>query len=188
MLLWIVVLLLLLPHPLSAPLRGLCVVLHELSHAAIGWGTGASVLELHWTAEEAGFTKTRGGLPVLILLAGYPGTALMGAFCMLAPRWAVGPTCVLGVLIAGTWPMGAVVGGITGYAFLRAPLPTSRVTGAFFLCYTIQDVILDATSSRSDATLLADATHLPPLLFSAAWLLFAVGLLFGMGTRLTLLR
>ena len=70
--------------PLRTPFQWMETFFHELSHGlaaifTIGW---IHSIKLHW--DGSGVCYTRGGLRIIILLAGYIGAALWGGFIYLA--------------------------------------------------------------------------------------------------------
>jgi hypothetical protein len=65
--------------PLIKPFRVFVVMVHEVCHATAALATGGQVLEIHTAWAESGHTLTQGGWPVVVISAGYVGSALIGA-------------------------------------------------------------------------------------------------------------
>jgi len=60
------------------PIRMLVTFLHEFGHAVGALITGGSVLDVQINSDGSGFTRSMGGIPSIILMGGYIGSALFG--------------------------------------------------------------------------------------------------------------
>ncbi len=88
------------PFPFPNPLKLLVVLFHELSHALTGLATGAMGYGIAINPGGAGVTLLDdGGNPLLILLAGYTGSLLVGA-ALYAAQAVWRPGEVWGALLA----------------------------------------------------------------------------------------
>jgi hypothetical protein len=171
------------------PLRLLTVLLHEGSHALVAVLTGGRVLEIVVRAEESGHTLTAGGVPLLISNAGYLGGLTAGLLLSSAPAASRGPCVVLGALalVALGWiplfSFGFAYTALVGVALVTLGLRGSHATTRFVLraigMFIAADAIRDIVSDfgQGDAASLAQYTHVPAFLWSAAWLLAAVWVL-----------
>lgn len=171
------------------PLRLLTVLLHEGGHAVMALLTGGSIVEIVVNAEESGHTLTSGGIGFLILNAGYLGAMLAGLLLTSAPRASRGPMAVL-ALLAGValWYIPLISFGFVYTAALAIGLGVlawkashavcQRVlqgVGLFIVADAVRDILSDA--GRGDAALLAQATWVPAIVWTAVWLVAALALL-----------
>jgi hypothetical protein len=89
---------LLLGFPFSAawtwPFRWWATALHESCHALMAWLTGGAVLGIQLHGMDA-VTITAGGVYPLISIAGYTGSALVGALLLRSTGWREGPRWAL---------------------------------------------------------------------------------------------
>lgn len=91
---------------LTYPLRLFVTMIHELSHGLAAVLTGGSFLHFEVTKYGAGLAYTSGGSRFVIIQAGYVGTALFGAFLLIAANRVRRPGAVAVVL-------GLIVGVLT---------------------------------------------------------------------------
>jgi hypothetical protein len=63
---------------LVVPLKTLVVFFHEVSHLLVALATGGEVIEMRIVPQQGGSVLSRGGMPFLILSAGYLGSLLFG--------------------------------------------------------------------------------------------------------------
>jgi hypothetical protein len=88
--------------PLAYPFRLLSTLIHELSHGLAALATGGHFQRLVIFPDGAGLAYTAGGWRLLVIPAGYLGSAAFGAGLILlgpsprASRWALG---VVGLLV-----------------------------------------------------------------------------------------
>jgi hypothetical protein len=60
------------------PVTMLVTFLHEFGHAIFGLVSGGSVESLSVNTDGSGVTTTRGGIPALVIMGGYLGSAIFG--------------------------------------------------------------------------------------------------------------
>lgn len=98
---------------IKRPIQWLEVFFHELSHGLVAILTFGHAHRLEITWQGAGCMTTRGGIRILILLAGYMGAVVWGTLIALAGAWlgAQGATALL-------WALSALV-GLTILFFVR---------------------------------------------------------------------
>lgn len=187
--------------PLLYPLRILVVLFHELGHAVVAMATGGEVLEIGLGSNEGGHCITRGGFHFLILNGGYLGSLVAGLVILALSkgrRATRGLVVSLGmlVLLVTLWLVrpilgfGFAYGLLTGAALMalgaKAPAAVSwwflRLVGVFSVLYALLDVRDDVFRNAeyvgaSDATMLADLTHVPAFLWGGGWILAGLALL-----------
>lgn len=136
------------------PLKIGVVALHELSHALATWLTGGEVVGFGLGLDQSGHVLSRGGSRFLILNAGYLGSLGFGLLLLLASRR-------------------------PGWDLRRFAM---RFFGLFSVLYALVDVRDDVLfgSGVSDATLLAELTHVPALLWGLAWIGAGVAVLWAL--------
>jgi len=194
--------------PLLYPLRILVVLFHELGHAAVAVATGGEVIEIALGANEGGHCITRGGFGFLILNGGYLGSLVAGLAILAlsrSQRASRGLVTSLGVLVLGVTltlvrpilGFGFGYGLLTGLALMvlgvKAPVAVNwwflRLVGVFSVLYALLDVRDDVFRNAdyvgaSDATMLAEMTHVPAFVWGGGWILVGVGLLVVLRKRL----
>jgi hypothetical protein len=187
--------------PLLYPLRILVVLFHELGHAVTALATGGEVLEIGLGSNEGGHCVTRGGWRFLILNGGYLGSLVAGLILLAlsrARRASRGLVVTLGVLVLGVTlalvrpvlGFGFGYGLLTGLALTalgtKAPAAVNwwflRLVGVFSVLYALLDVRDDVFRNAeyvgaSDATMLAELTHIPAFVWGGGWILVGLGLL-----------
>ena len=181
--------------PVFAPLSIAVVFAHECSHALAAVLTGGRVIRMEIGMDEGGGTWTEGGLPLLVLNAGYLGSLASGLLLLRWVQWSRGLCAGIGALSIGVavffmpWlSFGFVFGVLWGTALLAlasrgAPWVTAsvvRLYGVFSVLYALGDIIADVfgladalgapNSTISDATLLAERTGVPAMVWGAGWL------------------
>ncbi len=182
------------------PLKLIVVVFHELSHAAAAVLTGGEVVSIGLSANEGGITVSRGGIRWVILNAGYLGSLLWGVGLLYAarsPERARTTATLLGVLLAfvslwymrpffsfGTLFAGFVVLGMLAVGRLASAVAASfllQALGVFSVLYALADIRSDVLhlgrSGTTDATMLADLTGVPAMVWGAGWLVAGVAIL-----------
>jgi hypothetical protein len=194
--------------PLLYPLRILVVLFHELGHAAVAVATGGEVLEIGLGSNEGGHCITRGGWHFLILNGGYLGSLVVGLILLALSRGrraSRGLVTSLGVLVllVTLWLVRPIIGFGFGYGVLtgvalmalgfKAPPVVSwwflRLVGVFSVLYALLDVRDDVFRNAdyvgaSDATMLAELTHIPALVWGGGWILAGLVLLVLLRKRL----
>jgi hypothetical protein len=176
--------------PVVLPLRIFVVLLHEISHALAGVATGGSVEKIVLNADEGGATWVRGGIPFIILSAGYLGSLLWGlALIEAAGARPKRVRLVLGglgafILIITLLYMRNVFGFLFSGAFGGLLLTGARwlrprraaivllvlgLTSALYALLDIRSDILDRPHIPSDAYLLGELTGVPSLVWGLLW-------------------
>ncbi len=178
------------------PLKILVVFFHEMSHGLAALLTGGSIERIEVVAAEGGLCVTRGGSRFVILTAGYLGSLVWGGvILLLASRTRLDRAVALALggillLVSLLW-----VRPFAGFGFLFG-LGTSavliaiglflpeevsdyllRIVGLTSCLYAVLDIksdILDRPGVRSDAVMLAEATHIPSLVWGILWIALAV--------------
>ncbi len=187
--------------PLLYPLRILVVLFHELGHALVAVATGGEVVEIALGSNEGGHCITRGGFHFLILNGGYLGSLVAGLVILALSRGrkaSRGLVTTLGILVLGVTVtlVRPVIGFGFGYGLLtglglmalgvKAPVAVNwwflRLVGVFSVLYALLDVRDDVFRNAdyvgsSDATMLADMTHIPAFVWGGGWILLGVALL-----------
>lgn len=187
------------------PLRMLVVAAHEASHALTALATGGEVIEVGLDIREGGHALTRGGLPLLVLNAGYLGSLLWGVALLVLTRTRAGARGMALLLGLGLGAMAlawvrpllsfgfayAVVAGASLVVLgLRAGEGLTRLVlrgvGVFSVLYAFLDVRDDVflSDGLSDAALLAQATGVPALVWGVVWCVAGLGVLWATWRRL----
>lgn len=188
-------------NPVLFPLRILVVLFHELGHALVALATGGKVLEIGLGSNEGGHCVTSGGWRFFILNGGYLGSLVAGLVLLAlsrAQRASRGLVSGLGLLVLlvsvllvrPVLSFGFGYGLLTGAGLMllgaKAPAPacwwTLRLVGVFSVLYALLDVRDDVFRysgdlGPSDATMLAEMTHIPALVWGGGWILAGVALL-----------
>jgi hypothetical protein len=174
------------------PLKILVVFFHELSHGLVAVATGGRIKEIQLSANEGGLCVTQGGSRFLTLSAGYLGSVMWGGMLLLlAARtaWDRGIALTLGVVALGVsllwirpafgfgfnFAAGTGVVLMAAGVFLRAGVNEFliKVIGLTSCLYAVMDIksdILDRPGLKSDATMLAEATHVPAMVWGLVWM------------------
>ncbi|WNG45715.1 M50 family metallopeptidase [Archangium minus] len=188
--------------PVLWPLKVLVVMVHESGHALATLLAGGSVDRITLAANDSGACLSR--LPssmmaqVAVYSAGYVGSALAGAFLLLATfrfrlrRLVLFVACVglgvMGVLYAGDSVTLALCLGtalVMGLAAKYLPDGGVDMLNLFLAAFTALYVAFDlrsvlghgATSSASDASLLANLTPVPSWAWAGIWSFVSLALL-----------
>lgn len=180
------------------PLRILVVFFHEMSHGLAAILTGGGVEAIHLHPEAGGLCVTTGGMPFIVISAGYLGSLVWGGAIMLASRKAklVNPlTAGLGIVLLGAAAL--VVRPVLGFGFLfcvgtgaalaamglKLPVWANafalRLIGLSSCMYATVDIkadVLDRPHLVSDATLLAEQTGIPAFAWGVFWMVLAIAL------------
>ncbi|MDP7110618.1 MAG: M50 family metallopeptidase [Myxococcota bacterium] len=186
--------------PLLWPLKIFVVLLHELSHLLALVLTGGHPSAISLSPEQGGLMVGTGGWRLLVLNAGYLGSLIWGlALLAIANRTRMVPIFlrVMGLglgLATVVWmrpvlgfgffygmavgillfALGARISAVAGAALLR-------VVGLFSCLYAVIDIQLDVLTGRggvSDASMLADLTHIPAMVWGVGWCLLALTILY----------
>ncbi|KAF0715399.1 hypothetical protein AaE_011339 [Aphanomyces astaci] len=189
--------------PLLHPFKILTVFLHELGHALAVWMTCGKVTSMEVHPNEGGVTSYAGGVALVIVPAGYLGSAVWGmAFVVASPdrlaaeiaagililfllifiyyaknaymRWLnAGFIVILGGLIA----LDRAVPG--GSFALRYVILFMGVMSCLFSVYDIWDDLIARRINDSDASVFAKMTHTSSRCWGVIWGLFALGTMGG---------
>lgn len=165
-----------------APLRLLVVVFHEGGHALMTWLTGGRVVEIALDVRGGGHTLSEGGMPLLILNAGYLGSLASGLALLRAAKGPARAACgAVGALLLATLAWMPISAGLlytaaAGLGFCALAVRASpevcrwilRGIGVFSVLYALVDVRLDA--GAGDAAILAARTGVPSLVWTGLWL------------------
>lgn len=179
--------------------RHAATVAHEAGHAVVAALTGRRLTGIRLHADTSGLTLSRGrprgpGM-VLMLLAGYPGPAVLGlgaAWLVAAGRsvallWALLVTLALMLLLVrnlfGLWVVLAGGAGVAAVSWYATPDVQTAVacTLAWFWLLAAPRTVLELAASRrragartSDADQLATVTGVPAAVWVALLLLVTV--------------
>ncbi|MGD9099807.1 MAG: M50 family metallopeptidase [Anaerolineae bacterium] len=179
-------------------------LIHELSHGLMALLTGGHFLHFVIAPDSSGMATTAGGWRLLVVPAGYLGTALFGGALLLltnrsSPRTRRWLALGLGVffvlvtaLFARNW--GAVfVGGLWAVALVALAEYGPPLVQAFGLNLLAIQCSLNALDSLgglvrlntgpyqrpNDAQTMADLTHLPAAAWALLWSLMALVIFIG---------
>ena len=169
------------------PFRVFVVMVHEMCHAVAALVTGGEVVEMRTAWAEHGYTMSRGGWPVVIVSAGYLGSALLGAGLIwsgMLPQLQRLALLVVGAVTLGTTlaytPAGGLdfvlgIGGGLGLMCTAMYSSRSGAAGAVWLgvmlcLYSLHDFRTDLWlyAERTDAGILASHLGRPWLTYPIA--------------------
>lgn len=179
--------------PVIWPLKIMTVFFHEISHGLACLATGGTFGTITISANEGGLHLGAGGSRFIVLSAGYLGSLLWGCGLLLLAAWVKRDAIVVGVLgiSLGLITLGCVRNGF-GFGFglaTSAALVISarfaghavnelilQIIGATSALYVIPDIWSDviARSGRSDATMLAEYTLIPAIVWGGMWLILSL--------------
>jgi len=180
--------------PVIHPVKILVVLFHEMSHGLMALATGGEVIRIWISAEEGGACETEGGMPLLIVSAGYLGSMLFGGTILFLSRFRSAVPVVFGFLVlmllsaivtvlhdtesrtyaaafAGTFiVLGFLTPGLLGGFLLR-------VVGTISCLYSIIDIYWDVLADRggyqveNDAVIFSQLSGIPAQTVGLAWLI-----------------
>ena len=118
-------------------LRILVVFFHEMSHGLAALLTGGGIRAIHLHPEAGGMCVTTGGIPFLVISAGYLGSLVWGGALMLLSRksrWAnpltaAFPVISVGLMLGKPWALRAfktlayVVASLSLFGLMAKALP-----------------------------------------------------------------
>lgn len=178
------------------PLRMLVVFFHELSHGTMALITGGRILRIELVAIEGGLCITQGGIPFLVLSAGYLGSLLWGgALLVIAARsrWDRYLCMALGgvmLLVALLWVRPVVSFGFLFTLLIGAGLIAAgwklnedicdfilKLIGLVSILYVPMDILSDTLArpnQPSDARMLGIITGIPGVVWGTLWTLLAL--------------
>lgn len=187
---YFVLLWLLWPTVVVAPLRLLVVLLHEISHGLAAVATGGTIREIVVTADEAGWCDCPGGNAFLTLSAGYLGSVAWGAGMVAAAtagrRTARVALAAIGLLLAAValLHVRTVVTFLLSIGFGAGLLVASRrlsgsgaswtlavlgLTSCLYAPLDLRGDVLARPGAPSDASALAGLTGVPSLVWGLIW-------------------
>ena len=173
------------------PLKIFVVFLHEVSHGIAAIATGGSIASIQISSNQGGVCQCGGGIRFVTLTAGYLGSLSWGVAMLLVVRakkiWHLVTLVGLGLLvltvslmyIRGGFGMGfgllfglALI-GIAKYLPFEIQTMTLTVMGLTSCLYAVWDIksdVIDRPGIRSDASMLADLTGVPTVLWGVLWI------------------
>lgn len=183
-------------RPLLLPLIYLNTHLHELCHGIMGVLTGARVDHIVVRADGSGYALMAGGSIIPMASAGYVGTAVLGGILMAVARKGENARLALATLAGSLgfgmllWVRGDVIGVISGLFWVGLLWLLSRKLTADQATWSVQflGVQLALTTvqaflalihlstsdyAATDARILQEATGIPALAWSGAWLVIS---------------
>jgi hypothetical protein len=184
------------------PLQFLNTHLHEMGHALASVLTGGTVSTITVRSDGSGVTYTQMDHPVIVASAGYVGASLIGASVIAFSRNGEMARKAL-LVISGIlmiecmfWLRADTIGMISGFGFMILFLILglqlrgwSAILVAQFVgvqqCLTSLQAVFALVNPRmlaftdNDASIIAQVTHVPAILWSVSWSLFSVALMIG---------
>ena len=160
--------------PWIQPVKIMVVLFHEMSHGLMALLTGGKVLNIFITPDEGGACETEGGMPLLIVSAGYLGSMLFGGLILYLSRFRSFVPVVFGMLTltvvsAVVTVMGdpyskkfaAMLAGSFIIAGFLVPSMVGRfalqVLGTVCCLYSIFDIYWDVLADRTEQAIQNDA-------------------------------
>ncbi|OQR96399.1 hypothetical protein ACHHYP_15838 [Achlya hypogyna] len=182
--------------PLLHPFKILTVFLHEMGHATAVWLTCGKVTGMEVHPNEGGVTKYVGGIALIVVPAGYLGSAVWGMALVIASPNKLAAEIAAGALIFLLFVFifyahnaymrylnaGFIVllGGLlaltiaTEYNGVRYVILLMGVMSCLFSIYDIYDDLLARRLNDSDASVFAKMTHTSSRCWGVIWGLFAL--------------
>ncbi len=173
------------------PLKIFVVFLHEVSHGIAAVVTGGSIQGIQISSNQGGVCQCGGGIRFVTLTAGYLGSLSWGVVMLLVVSakkiWHLVTLVGLAVLvftvslmyIDGGFGMafgvlfGLALLGIAKYLPSEIQTMTLTVMGLTSCLYAVWDIksdVIDRPGIRSDASMLADLTGVPTVLWGVLWI------------------
>ncbi len=173
------------------PLKIFVVFLHEVSHGIAAVATGGSIAGIQISSNQGGVCQCGGGIRFITLTAGYLGSLSWGVAMLLVVRakeiWHLVTLVGLGLLVLtvslmyidGGFGMGfgflfgLALLGIAKYLPFEIQTMTLTVMGLTSCLYAVWDIksdVIDRPGIRSDASMLADLTGVPTVLWGVLWI------------------
>jgi hypothetical protein len=186
------------------PFRLFVVFLHEIGHGVAAVLTGGRIVSIGLSPDEGGVCLTQGGVPFVVLNAGYLGSLLFGAlFLLLGARRRDAPpvvgaigvfTVVAALLFVRSW-FGFAYTLLAGLAMVVVSARLRPVVsewllaaiGTMSMLYAVADIASDTIlrhAEASDAAALARLTHVPAVIWGVAWIVVSLAVLASVLRRL----
>jgi Peptidase M50B-like len=176
------------------PLKILVVFFHEASHALATVLTGGQVQSMEITANQGGRVLSLGGMPFVIISAGYLGSLLWGAIILLlaahsrADHWIMGALGALMLLLCAFYVRNlyglgfGVAGGVLALAIaFFCPAAVNdlvlKCIGATTMLYVPMDIYsdtIDRSHLQSDARILAEYFGGSTVIWGGLWMIISV--------------
>lgn len=176
------------------PLKLLVVLLHELSHGIAAVLTGGAIVQIQVFPDQGGHCVTSGGLPFVVVSAGYLGSLFFGVVLLLtATRTRASPwvAALLGLSLAivavvhmpggsfsqvltAAWGVVLVLLAAAPPVVAEFVLRVVAVTSCLYAILDIKADALDRDHPASDASRLGKLTDTPPFLWGLAWIVVSV--------------
>jgi hypothetical protein len=180
--------------PVVFPLKALTVLFHELGHGLAAVATGGEIISIEVSADLGGVCHHRGGVPLVVLPAGYLGSMAWGAFILLVAArtrldrllsFLLGVFFIAMTLVYVRGPFGSLLGATWGLGFAALGLKGSermndlllQIVGITSMLYAVVDIkedLIERTVAGSDAWKFAQAAGGTPALWGVAWIAFAI--------------
>lgn len=184
--------------PVIQPVKIMVVLFHEMSHGFTAIATGGKVLTIAVTIEEGGACETEGGIPELIVSAGYLGSMFFGGLLLYLSRFrAAIPvvfTCLTLTMATAIFtvlhdPFSRSFATALAASFIFLGLIAPAFLGSLFLqimgtvscLYSLIDIYLDVLSTRplgiaveNDAAAFARLTGVSSQLVGGIWLAVSI--------------
>ena len=172
------------------PLKLLVVLLHELSHGLAAVLTGGRIAEIQVFTDQGGHCVTAGGIPAVVVSAGYLGSLFFGVLLLLtATRTRSAPivSALLGLVLAfvairfmpagsfgqwfaAAWGVVLVVLSALPRAVPELALRIVAVTSCLYAILDIKSDVIDQDHPASDASRLASLTGVPAFVWGLFWI------------------
>ncbi|MEJ2217769.1 MAG: M50 family metallopeptidase [Gemmatimonadota bacterium] len=176
--------------PIIYPLKLFVVLAHEVSHGLMALATGGTIQRIVITANQGGVCQCPGGNAFLTLSAGYLGSLGWGALLVLAARSrrptprTITTILGLGILILTAFyvrnAFGILFGALFGAGLVAvrglprgvhvALLNALGLTSCLYALLDIKSDVIDRPYMHSDASMLAQMTGIPTLVWGLAWI------------------
>jgi len=184
--------------PVIYPLKVLVVFFHEISHGLVALLGGATDITITLSANEGGRAWAKGGSYFLMANAGYLGSLLWGSALVLSSSYTKRDrflTSILGLVLAyvtlryvrNGFGFGFGLASSAGLLAAGKYLPNEandfllKVIGTTSMGYAVLDVWSDIMirSCQSDATILANMTGIPPVVWGGLWIVLSLAGIYG---------
>lgn len=183
--------------PIMQPAKIMVVLFHEMSHGLMAIVTGGKVLSIEIRADEGGACETEGGMPLLIVSAGYLGSMFFGGLILYLSRFREFVPLVYGMLtlviisavvtvLSGSYSKTfcAVLAALFVLGGFLIPVALGglmlRVIGTVSCLYSIFDIYWDILANhgpqaiQNDAVVFADLSGVSAQSVGMIWLVAAV--------------